>query len=110
MTDQNIIHITYPSGHMVLVIDKFFPCNRKAERIVMPLIAKGSDRESIDNLIQKLECMSRRFHEDAIVYEEALQQPDLRKTQVRRLKEHMHASRNQAKRAERNLSRLEGLL
>lgn len=110
MTDSNLIHITYSNGHMVLVIDKFFPCSRKAERIVMPLIAEGSDKESIDNLIRKLDLMSRRFHEEAITYQEAASQPDLRKTQVRRLKEHMHASLSQAKRAERNLSRLEGFL
>ena len=110
MTDSNLIHITYPSGHMVLVIDKFFPCNTKAERIVMPLIAKGSDKESIDNLIGKLELMSHNFHEEAVSYQEAAKQPDLRKTQVRRLKEHMHASLMQERRAKRNLSRLEGLL
>jgi hypothetical protein len=110
MNDSNLIHITLPNGHMVLVIDKFFPCSTKAERIVMPLIAKGSDKESIDNLIHQLELMGREFHEEAVSYQEEAEQPGLRKTQVRRLKEHMHASRNQAKRAERNLSRLEGLL
>ena len=110
MTDSNLIHITYPSGHMVLVIDKCFPCNTKAERIVMPLIAKGSDKESIDNLIEKLDLMGQKFHEEARSLQEEAEQPGLRKTQVRRLKGHMHASRNQAKRAERNLSRLEGLL
>ena len=26
MNDSNLIHITLPNGHMVLVIDKFFPC------------------------------------------------------------------------------------
>ena len=110
MNDSNLIHITLPNGHMVLVFDKFFPCNTKAERIVMPLIAKGSDKESIDNLIEKLDLMGQKFHEEARSLQEEAEQPGLRKTQVRRLKGHMHASRNQAKRAERNLSRLEGLL
>ena len=110
MNDSNLIHITLPNGHMVLVIDKFFPCNTKAERIVMPLIAKGSDKESIDNLIGKLELMSHNFHEEAVSYQEAAKQPGLRKTQVRRLEGHVHGRRKQAKRAERNLAILEGLL
>lgn len=110
MNDSNLIHITLLNGPMVLVIDKFFHCSTKAERIVMSLIAKGSDKESIDNLIEKLDLMSHTFHEEALSLQEEAEEPGLRKTQVRRLKEHMHASRNQAKRAERNLSRLEGLL
>lgn len=61
MNDSNLIHITLPNGHMVLVINKFFPCNTKAERIVMPLIAKGSDKESIDNLIEKRRRRWRSF-------------------------------------------------
>lgn len=107
---ENIIHIHWDRGQMMLVIDKFFPCKIRDARKVMPLIAEGSSDEDIEKLERFLQGTVRDFEDAADYQREEIETGTIPEWQVKRARRQIKSCGVMAKRAKRNLQILEGLL
>lgn len=107
---ENIIHIEWSKGHMMLIIDRFFPCTVKDAKKIMPMIASGSSEEDIRKLEHYLDITIRDFKSAEDFLQEELDDGKVPARHVGRQKRQMASCRSMVKKADRNLAILEELL
>ena len=72
MIKENTIHISYPTGEMNIVIDKFFPTTLDRVNQLSKIIRDHVPEDEQMELYKRLKAMASSYKEEAEKYEKAV--------------------------------------
>lgn len=106
--EKSALHIVYRNGQMMLRLEEFFPCTLSAARKIFPLINSWAGETEKENLRQYLLFVIGEKDEQIREIEEKIACYNYNQGAYRRMHRALSGARTMRKRAERNLSFLEG--
>lgn len=68
--EEKILHIRYPSGHMDLRLDAFFPCTVDRAKKIFRLICQYCPQEDKDRLLRFLQEKEHRYQSQVRTFEQ----------------------------------------
>lgn len=70
--EEKILHIQYPTGHIDLKMDAFFPCTADRARKIFRLICQYCSQEDKDRLLRFLREKERRYQSQVRTFEQQI--------------------------------------
>lgn len=103
--EEKMLHIVYPTGHMDIRMDKFFPATLDRARKVFRLMAQYSSREDQSRLLEFLRQKEQKLQNQEESYSRKVLE-STKKTDINRYTAYAHNAANDKHRTKRNMELL----